>query len=163
MHSLEELEARMRGGVPPSPHIEPPRVNKTDEDMSAFKKLLAQVSGGQVVPAANGPIAPKQNTQHITLMQLLKNQQGMGGPPPPHQPPMPEQQQQHAPSFNHVGPLGPAQHPHQAQMQHENLMKVLRIQQVGPNWVNCYFIFFYLRIDIAFTKWSRERRNFPMN
>ncbi|XP_011305362.1 eukaryotic translation initiation factor 4E transporter isoform X3 [Fopius arisanus] len=126
MHSLEELEARMRGGIPPSPQIEPPRVSKTDEDMSAFKKLLAQVSGGQAVPAANGPIAPKQNTQPITLMQLLKNQPAMGGPPP-HQPPMPEQQ--HPPSFNHVGPLGPAQHPHQAQMQHENLMKVLRIQQ----------------------------------
>ncbi|XP_015113085.1 eukaryotic translation initiation factor 4E transporter isoform X2 [Diachasma alloeum] len=126
MHSLEELEARMRGGVHPPSHIEPIRVNKTDEDMSAFKKLLAQVTGGQAVPAANGPIAPKQNTQPMTLMQLLKNQPGMGGPPP-HQPLMPEQQ--HPPSFNHVGPLGPAQHPHQAQMQHENLMKVLRIQQ----------------------------------
>ncbi|XP_063987943.1 eukaryotic translation initiation factor 4E transporter-like isoform X3 [Diachasmimorpha longicaudata] len=126
MHSLEELEARMRGGVHPPSQIEPLRVNKTDEDMSAFKKLLAQVSGGQAVPAANGPIAPKHITQPITLMQLLKNQPGLGGPPP-HQPPMPEQQ--HPPSFNHVGPLGPAQHPHQAQMQHENLMKVLRIQQ----------------------------------
>lgn len=34
-------------------------------------------------------------------------------------------------TFNHVGSVGPTQHPHQAQMQHENLMKVLQIQQVS--------------------------------
>lgn len=41
MHSLEELEARMRGGVPPpSSTNELSRVNKTEEDLSAFKKLV---------------------------------------------------------------------------------------------------------------------------
>lgn len=37
----------------------------------------------------------------------------------------------HDTTFNHVGSLGPTQRPHQAQIQHENLMKVLQIQQVG--------------------------------
>lgn len=128
MHSLEELEARMRGGAPPHVHhVEQQRVNKTDEDLSAFKKLLAQVSGGQAVPAANGLNPPKGHP--ITLMQLLKNQQPQ--PPiqvPSHQSLVPEQP--HPPTFDHVGPLGPTQHAHQAQMQHENLLKVLRIQQV---------------------------------
>ncbi|CAD6230459.1 GSCOCG00006768001-RA-CDS [Cotesia congregata] len=127
MHSLEELEASLRGGVPPQvQHVEQQKVNKTEEDLSAFKKLLAQVSGGQAVPAANG-LNPSKG-QPITLMELLKNQQPQ--PPihiPPHQPIVPEQP--HPNSFGHVGPLGPTQHAHQAQMQHENLLKVLRIQQ----------------------------------
>ena len=72
VHSLEELEARMRGGPPPPAPNEPPKINKTDEDLSAFKKLLAQVTGGHAVPAANGPIPQKQ--QPITLMQVgVKN------------------------------------------------------------------------------------------
>lgn len=41
MHSLEELEARMRGGAPPpTSSTDQPRVNKTEEDLSAFKKLV---------------------------------------------------------------------------------------------------------------------------
>jgi len=44
----------------------------------------------------------------------------------PHQ--QPPAEPIHTTTFNHVGPLGPTQHPHQAQMQHENLMKVLQIQ-----------------------------------
>ncbi|XP_034935730.1 eukaryotic translation initiation factor 4E transporter-like isoform X2 [Chelonus insularis] len=127
VHSLEELEARMRGGMPSTPHVEPARPTKTEEDLSAFKKLLAQVSGGQAVPAANGPNPPKG--QPITLMQLLKNQQAQPAMQvPPHQSMVPEQQP-HPQTFNHVGPLGQTQHAHQVQMQHENLLKVLRIQQ----------------------------------
>lgn len=76
--------------------------------------------------AANGPMS--QKPPPMTLIQLLNNQLKA------QQPPMPEPM--HPPSFNHVGPLGPAQHPHQAQMQHENLMKVLRIQQVGVHFFN---------------------------
>jgi len=42
VHSLEELEARMRGGAPPpATSTDAPRVNKT-EDLSAFKKLVSQ-------------------------------------------------------------------------------------------------------------------------
>ena len=37
--SLEELEARMRGGIPPMSQPEP-KPNKTEEDLSAFKKLV---------------------------------------------------------------------------------------------------------------------------
>ncbi|XP_023289580.1 eukaryotic translation initiation factor 4E transporter isoform X3 [Orussus abietinus] len=123
VHSLEELEARMRGGAPAPTAAETRRVNKT-EDLSAFKKLLAQVTGGQAVPAANGPIP--QKPQPIILMQVLNNQLKT-------QQQVAQQQQLaeqlHASTFNHGGPLGPAQHPHQAQVQHENLMKVLQIQQ----------------------------------
>ncbi|KAL6257943.1 hypothetical protein P5V15_011541 [Pogonomyrmex californicus] len=125
VHSLEELEARMRGGAPPpATSTDAPRVNKTEEDLSAFKKLLAQVTGGQAVPAANGPITQKQP---VTLMQLLTSQLKTQPSPMPHQ--QPPAEPIHTTTFNHVGPLGPTQHPHQAQMQHENLMKVLQIQQ----------------------------------
>ncbi|CAL1673077.1 unnamed protein product [Lasius platythorax] len=126
VHSLEELEARMRGGAPPpATSTDTPHVNKTEEDLSAFKKLLAQMNGGQAVPAANGPITQKQP---VTLMQLLNSQlKTQQQPSIPHQ--QPPTEPIHTTTFNHVGPLGPAQHPHQAQMQHENLMKVLQIQQ----------------------------------
>ncbi|XP_018403043.1 PREDICTED: mastermind-like protein 3 [Cyphomyrmex costatus] len=124
VHSLEELEARMRGGAPPpATSTDALRVNKT-EDLSAFKKLLAQVTGGQAVPAANGPITHKQP---VTLMQLLNSQLKTQQSSMPHQ--QPPAESIHTTTFNHVGPLGPTQHPHQVQMQHENLMKVLQIQQ----------------------------------
>lgn len=43
VHSLEELEARMRGGAPPpTTSTDAPRVNKTEEDLSAFKKLVSK-------------------------------------------------------------------------------------------------------------------------
>lgn len=121
VHSLEELEARMRGGAPPpTSSTDQPRVNKTEEDLSAFKKLLAQVTGGQAIPAANGPISQKQP---VTLIQLLNSQLKT-------QPIAPQQSvSEPMQTFNHVGSVGPTQHPHQAQMQHENLMKVLQIQQ----------------------------------
>ncbi|XP_031364797.1 eukaryotic translation initiation factor 4E transporter-like [Apis dorsata] len=123
VHSLEELEARMRGGVPPpTSSTDQPHVNKTEEDLSAFKKLLAQVTGGQAIPAANGPISQKQP---VTLIQLLNSQLKTQPIAPQQSVPEP----MHTTTFNHVGSLGPTQHPHQAQMQHENLMKVLQIQQ----------------------------------
>lgn len=133
--SLEELEARMRGGPPP-PVIsnEPPRITKTDEDLSAFKKLLAQVTGGQAVPAANGPIPQKQ--QPFTLMQFINTQLKSQTPIVQHQNPEPMR----PPTFNHVGPLGPVQHPHQSQLQHENLMKVLQVQQVRNGNYSSVFI-----------------------
>lgn len=44
MHSLEELEARMRGGVPPpTSSTDQSHVNKTEEDLSAFKKLVIYI------------------------------------------------------------------------------------------------------------------------
>ncbi|XP_024222140.1 eukaryotic translation initiation factor 4E transporter-like isoform X10 [Bombus vosnesenskii] len=123
VHSLEELEARMRGGAPPpTSSTDQPRVNKTEEDLSAFKKLLAQVTGGQAIPAANGPISQKQP---VTLIQLLNSQLKTQAIAPQQSVPEP----MHATTFNHAGSVGPTQHPHQAQMQHENLMKVLQIQQ----------------------------------
>ncbi|XP_050595605.1 eukaryotic translation initiation factor 4E transporter-like isoform X6 [Bombus affinis] len=123
VHSLEELEARMRGGAPPpTSSTDQPRVNKTEEDLSAFKKLLAQVTGGQAIPAANGPISQKQP---VTLIQLLNSQLKTQPIAPQQSVPEP----MHATTFNHAGSVGPTQHPHQAQMQHENLMKVLQIQQ----------------------------------
>lgn len=60
------------------------------------------------------------------FLQLLNSQ-------PKTQPIVPQQsvpEPIHATTFNHVGSLGQTQHSHQAQMQHENLMKVLQIQQV---------------------------------
>lgn len=42
----------------------------------------------------------------------------------------------HTTTFNHVGSIGPTQHPHQAQMQHENLMKVLQIQVSNESYSN---------------------------
>jgi hypothetical protein len=41
--SLEELEARMRGGVPSMPQPDVPKMNKTEEDLSAFKKLVSRL------------------------------------------------------------------------------------------------------------------------
>lgn len=49
----------------------------------------------------------------------------------------------HTTTFNHVGPLGPTQHAHQAQMQHENLMKVLQIQVF---YINIYHILCFINI-----------------
>ncbi|KAG8226919.1 hypothetical protein J437_LFUL005676, partial [Ladona fulva] len=91
LHSVEELEARLRqnsavgGSVQGSggsrnfaPGVGRGRVKpdgadsditasgQSDEDMAAFKKLLAQVSGGQAIPAANGV------GQHIDLLQSLQ-------------------------------------------------------------------------------------------
>jgi hypothetical protein len=60
------------------------------------------------------------------FLQLLNSQLKSQQPPMPH--PQPPAEPIHTTTFNHVGPLGPTQHPHQAQMQHENLMKVLHLQ-----------------------------------
>lgn len=95
---------------PPPPQQEMPKPSRSDEELSAFKKLvsrnscddvfsrkkikgkeyfdnyflqqLAQVSGGQVVPATNGPIPQKQTPlpqqpqasmqQPMTLMQVQR-------------------------------------------------------------------------------------------
>lgn len=40
--SLEELEARMRGGMPSQP--EPPKPKQSDEDLTAFKKLVSSLT-----------------------------------------------------------------------------------------------------------------------
>ena len=72
-------------------------------------------------------LTTKTNKHFQLLNSQLKNQP-VAPQPPPHQP-HPANEPLQMPAFNHVGPLGPVQHPHQSQMQHENLMKVLQIQQ----------------------------------
>lgn len=90
LHSVEELEARLRQSsavVGSSGHGNGPSrgaapgggrgrskgdmldsdvlsSGQSEEDMTAFKKLLAQVSGGQAVPAANGV------GQHFGILQV---------------------------------------------------------------------------------------------
>lgn len=93
IHSLEELEARMLGARPApggphgaAPHVaaQPPRVplhhhqgqagQQAEDDISAFKRLLAQVSGGHAIPANNGPIG-QAKPQPMSLLQMLNKSQ----------------------------------------------------------------------------------------
>ncbi|KAF2885441.1 hypothetical protein ILUMI_20721 [Ignelater luminosus] len=78
--SLEEIESRILhpgGGDPGAARAmitqNKQMSQKPDDDMSAFKRLLAQVSGGQIVPANNGPIPPK--TQPMSILEMLSHSQ----------------------------------------------------------------------------------------
>ncbi|XP_026333784.1 eukaryotic translation initiation factor 4E transporter-like isoform X2 [Hyposmocoma kahamanoa] len=95
IHSLEELEARLR------PHHSQP-MPQPDHDLSAFKRLLAQVSGGHAVPAAEQQRAPHQ-PQPMSLLQMLNKS-------------MEQQQKVHAPAQPHIP--------------QELLYKLLQVQQV---------------------------------
>ncbi|KAI5642626.1 nucleocytoplasmic shuttling protein for mRNA cap-binding EIF4E domain-containing protein [Phthorimaea operculella] len=74
IHSLEELEARLRP--------QPAQHNAPDHDLSAFKRLLAQVSGGHAVPADTHPPQqpPQQPQPPMSLLQTADTH-------PPQQPP----------------------------------------------------------------------------
>ncbi|XP_048482169.1 eukaryotic translation initiation factor 4E transporter [Plutella xylostella] len=80
IHSLEELEARLRPQPAPLP----------DHDLTAFKRLLAQVSGGHAVPAEHRPQPPpppQPQPQPMSLLQMLnKSMEQQKAPPPPHIP-----------------------------------------------------------------------------
>ncbi|XP_028167602.1 transcriptional regulator DEF1-like [Ostrinia furnacalis] len=69
MQSLEELEARLR---PQHPRAHPPPAAPApaDHELAAFKRLLAQVSGGHAVPAAPERHPPPQ-PQPMSLLQML--------------------------------------------------------------------------------------------
>ncbi|KAK7871270.1 hypothetical protein R5R35_007554 [Gryllus longicercus] len=71
LHSVEELEAKMRQGISSNKTSN----KKSDEDLSAFNKLLAQVSDGKAIPAtvANGPIPSKP--QPLNFLQMLSKSQ----------------------------------------------------------------------------------------
>ncbi|XP_044738179.1 eukaryotic translation initiation factor 4E transporter isoform X2 [Chrysoperla carnea] len=80
--SLEEIEANIRhaadkaaSGVSSQQNNMSSSVmhNKSDEDMTAFKRLLAQVSGGHAIPATNGPLP--QKSQPMSLLQMLNKSQ----------------------------------------------------------------------------------------
>ncbi|KAL3270522.1 hypothetical protein HHI36_021061 [Cryptolaemus montrouzieri] len=73
--SLNELESRMRKGADISGggHAQSKAQIKKEDDMSAFKRLLAQVSGGHVVTANNG--APHQKLPPMSLMEMLSHSQ----------------------------------------------------------------------------------------
>ncbi|XP_063628434.1 eukaryotic translation initiation factor 4E transporter-like [Cydia splendana] len=108
IHSLEELEARLR---PPQPAPHP------DHDLSAFKRLLAQVSGGHAVPAAEQQQRPPP--QPMSLLQMLnksmeqQQQQQQQQKAPPAQP--------HIPQELLYKLLQVQQHQHQQQQQSEML------------------------------------------
>ncbi|CAH0548712.1 unnamed protein product [Brassicogethes aeneus] len=71
---LDEIEAKMRQNVndvgPTLSHKQ--HQMKQEEDMTAFKRLLAQVTGGHAVPASNGPM-PK--SAGMSLMEMLQHSQ----------------------------------------------------------------------------------------
>ncbi|KAF5291743.1 hypothetical protein FQA39_LY14231 [Lamprigera yunnana] len=73
--SLAELEARMlqqgAGDGMGLRGIHVKQTAKSDEDMIAFKQLLAQVSGGQAVTATNGPV----KTQSMSILEMLSHSQ----------------------------------------------------------------------------------------
>ncbi|XP_047538501.1 eukaryotic translation initiation factor 4E transporter-like isoform X2 [Vanessa atalanta] len=79
IHSLEELESRLRP--------QPAAVH--DHDLSAFKRLLAQVSGGHAVTAE--PPRPQPPPQPMSLLQMLSKSMEQQQQQQQHQ----HQQQQH--------------------------------------------------------------------
>ncbi|XP_059048215.1 eukaryotic translation initiation factor 4E transporter-like [Achroia grisella] len=109
MQSLEELEARLRPQHPSAHHPGP------DHDLSAFKRLLAQVSGGHAVPAAEP--APRPPLHHHPHHHHHHHQ------PHPHHP-----QQQHASLLQMLNKA--ADHKHQQpQIPSELLYKLLQVQR----------------------------------
>ncbi|XP_018330068.1 eukaryotic translation initiation factor 4E transporter-like isoform X2 [Agrilus planipennis] len=107
--SLEELEAKMLqqgGGDPGAARIasaahkqqqqqqqqklhnqqqqaqQQPPLNKVEEDMTAFKRLLAQVSGGHAVPATNGPIPNKPPMSILEMLSHSQQQEELSRIPP---------------------------------------------------------------------------------
>ncbi|XP_041971760.1 eukaryotic translation initiation factor 4E transporter-like isoform X2 [Aricia agestis] len=117
IHSLEELEARLR------PQQPPPAPAPTEHDLTAFKRLLAQVSGGHVVAAEPRPQQPPP----MSLLQMLnksmeQQQQQQQAKAPPQQPHIPQEllykllqvqqrQQQGPPPSEMPGPGGPPSGP----------------------------------------------------
>ncbi|XP_069683292.1 eukaryotic translation initiation factor 4E transporter-like isoform X2 [Periplaneta americana] len=80
MQSVEELEARMRQqGLnvvqQNNKNMAQSSIKKTEEDLVAFKKLLAQVSDGKVIPATATNGALPQKPQPLSLLQMLSKSQ----------------------------------------------------------------------------------------
>ncbi|KAK9874481.1 hypothetical protein WA026_002829 [Henosepilachna vigintioctopunctata] len=72
MLSLNELESRMRKGVDISGNQAQSKT-KQEDDMVAFRRLLAQVSGGHAVTANNG--SSQQKLPPMSLMEMLSHSQ----------------------------------------------------------------------------------------
>lgn len=102
MHSLEELEARIRPQHPPPPMHQPPQ---QDHDLSAFKRLLAQVSGGHAVPAEPQPRPPHQPP--MSLLQMLKSMEQQK----PQQPHIPQDLLYKLLQVQRQQEVGPGMHP----------------------------------------------------
>ncbi|RVE49119.1 hypothetical protein evm_006240 [Chilo suppressalis] len=109
MQSLEELEARLR------PHATPQPMQQPDHELAAFKRLLAQASGGHAVPAAEQPRPPPQ-PQPMSLLQMLNKSMEQQQQQQQHQQQQQQQQQQKQQS----------QPPHIPQ---ELLYKLLQVQR----------------------------------
>ncbi|XP_015836326.1 eukaryotic translation initiation factor 4E transporter isoform X2 [Tribolium castaneum] len=112
--NLDELEAKMRQNTEPQMHKHP---QKSEEDMTAFNRLLAHISGNHTA-TANGPV-PK--TQPMSLMEMLSHSQ--------------QQDEAHARMAQLLGPSSPGASPHdiagrlqqqvQSQQQKEMLSKLM--------------------------------------
>jgi hypothetical protein len=103
--NLNELEAKMRQNSEPQMHK---HAQKSEEDMTAFNRLLAHISSGHN-PTANGPM-PK--SQPMSLMEMLSHSQ--------------QQDEVHARMAQLLGPASPGASPHdiasrlqQSQQQHK--------------------------------------------
>ncbi|XP_068901201.1 eukaryotic translation initiation factor 4E transporter-like isoform X2 [Tenebrio molitor] len=103
--NLNELEAKMRQNSEPQMHK---HAQKSEEDMTAFNRLLAHISSGHNA-TANGPMA---KSQPMSLMEMLSHSQ--------------QQDEVHARMAQLLGPASPGASPHdiasrlqQSQQQHK--------------------------------------------
>ncbi|XP_077288125.1 uncharacterized protein LOC143912699 isoform X2 [Arctopsyche grandis] len=133
IHSLEELEANMRGPIHQQQHQQLQKNNAhhqpPPDDSSAFKRLVEQMYEGRVVPAANGPI-PQPNQQPMSILQMLSKSQQAD------QAALEAQHHQHAPAVSQDLLFKLLQVQQTQQQQQENVNKII---QGNVNQANRHF------------------------